>query len=127
MKKSLVVFLVLFIFLGSTLSAYAEAIAPCSVSGVNITANVSFSGSAGTAKVIITKGSMHKVETTMNVQRLYNGSWTTFRSVSGTTSLAASFTASSGMSYRVYVVCKVTDLSTGYVETITRYSSVRTY
>ena len=69
MKKTLVTILVLFVYLACTLSAYAEMVAPCSVSGVTISAKVNLNGSSGTAKVVITKGTMHTVVTTMKLQK----------------------------------------------------------
>ena len=127
MKKTLVTILVPFVYLACTLSAYAEMVAPCSVSGVTISAKVNLNGSSGTAKVVITKGTMHTVVTTMKLQKCTNGVWTSIRSVSGSTNLSSTFTAIKGESYRVYVECTVTDNTNGYVETITRYSTVKTY
>lgn len=127
MKKTLVTILVLFVYLTCTVCAYADDVAPCSVSGVTISAKVVLNGSSGTAKVVITKGAMHTLKTTMELQKCSNGVWSSVRSVPGSTNLSTTFTACKGESYRVYVVCQVTDTTTGYVETITRYSSVKTY
>lgn len=127
MKKTLATILVLFVYLTCIVCAYADAVMPYSMSGVTISAKVVLNGSSGIAKVVITKGTMHTVETIMELQKCSNGVWSSVCSVTGSTNLSTTFTACEGESYRVYVECQVTDTTTGYVETITHYSTPKTY
>lgn len=127
MKKNLVSILVLVVYLVCVTNAYADAIAPCAVAGYNAAATIAFSGSSGTAVVRITKGSMHTVYTTVTVQSNASGSWSKVESDNGNDlNFRVGFEASTGISYRVRVVSTITDNTTGYEETVTRYSAVYT-
>lgn len=127
MKKTLVSILVLIVYLVCVTNAYADDIAPCAIAGYNAAATIVFDGSSGRAVVRITKGAMHTVYTTVTVQRNENGSWLSAGSGNGTAlNLEVKFQAATGVSYRVRVVSTITDNTTGYEETVTKYSSVYT-
>ncbi len=127
MKKTLVSILVLIVYLVCVTNAYADDIAPCAVAGYNAAATIVFNGSSGLAVVRITKGATQTVYTTVTVQHNANGSWSKAESNDGTAlNLQVQFDAVTGVSYRVRVVSTITDNTTGYTETVTKYSSVYT-
>lgn len=127
MKKTLALIITATLLLAGFANANADSIAPCATSGHNISASVSVGGGTGTAVVTVRLLSGYSASTTVRVQRQVDGVWSTIQTVTGTTKLTTTFSTSSGVSYRVYVISNITENATGNVDRVTQYSSPKSY
>lgn len=127
MKKIITCFLLTILCAMSILCAYADEIAPCAGTENTLSAEItlSSSGGTGTAWVFLMEG--YRADTTVYVQKLVNGSWTTFASGSAGSKVGIEFSAIAGVSYRVYAVATITNTSNGAIERLTRYSRTLSY
>ena len=123
MKKTLAIIITATLILTCFAHAYADTIAPCATVGHNISATVSVSG--GTGKEVFTVKLLigYSASTIMRVEKQVDGVWSAIKTVTGTTKLSTTFSTSSGISYRVYVISNITDIVTGSVDCVKQYST----
>lgn len=127
MKKLTTVSLVLILIITTCTISHADEAAARAVTGNNIGINLYRSGSTMISTASVVSENDYHITATLYIQKLSNGSWTVVTSSAGTTKVVAQCSASSGCSYQAYVVCTITQISTGTAQTITTYSSILTY
>lgn len=127
MKKLTTVSLVLILLITTCTMSHADESAARAVTGNNIAINLYRSGSTIISTASVVSENDYRITATLYIQKLSNGSWTVVTSSAGTTKVVAQCSASSGSSYKAYVVCTITQISTGTAQTVTKYSSILTY
>lgn len=128
MKKTLMAILFTLLLFLLVSCARAELVAPCASSSNTIKASITLNSSSGIGGARVTLLAGYTAETTVYIQQLEGGTWNSIAVGSGSTSCTKTFTASKGVSYRVYAVCTVKNSTTGtVVERLSSYSSVKSY
>lgn len=125
MKKITLVVLALTLCLMMFANAVAEGATPYAGSGNKVFATLTLNSSSGTASARVTLLAGYSASSTIYVQKLVNGSWVTVKTATGTTRVSTSFSASTGVSYRVYAVSTAIYDATGETERLTAYSETR--